>query len=145
MFENEKCWILVGKKYGIFWKAKILEGVETEGSPTRVHFDANDVIEIEESKSNIIGFMHTHPNFSAHPSSIDDSTMGAWINCFGKPLLCAIKGVDGLKFWLYFDDEKEPMEVNYFKIKNYYIGIYGNIKKKKYGKLDELFLKKGVF
>jgi len=58
----------------------------------------------------VVGFYHTHPGFTATPSFIDHGTMGAWVNCLGKPLWCVIKGVDGIRAFLYKDDESYPSE-----------------------------------
>lgn len=113
---NEHCWILTGKVQHLTWSGKIQK--ESEGRPASVDFDYNYVLKREEEKRDIIGFCHTHPGFLAIPSDRDVRTMGAWVNCLGKPLLCLIEGTDGLRAYLFYDDEYEPLEceeVNQYK------------------------------
>lgn len=119
MFENEECWILTGSRPSIFspWKATKLIDTRTTGRPTRVEFDPYWVLDRQKKEKDIVGFMHTHPNMAAIPSIIDDATMYSWVCCFGKPLLCAIIGHDGLKFWLYKDDESPAILLSH-KLRN---------------------------
>jgi hypothetical protein len=122
MFEdNEQCWVILGKRLKNFWYGKIYN--ETKGVPSEVEFDGNWVFDREEKEQDVIGWMHTHPHFTASPSSTDHATMHSWVTCFGKPLLCGIKGTDGLKFYLYEDDESMPTKVRTLKIGNYLIGF----------------------
>lgn len=124
MFEgdNEKCVTLVGKSFGGLWAAKAIN--LTEGLPVSVNFDYDYVLKREEQKHDVLGWLHSHPHFRADPSTIDDNTMHAWVCSFGKPLLCGIDGVDGLKFWLYFDDESEPKLVNHIRLGKFFCGSY---------------------
>lgn len=123
MFEkNEQCWLLLGKRWNKFWQGtKFYQG---KGTPTRVNFDGSFVLEREETEGDVLGFYHTHPNLSNYPSSIDDETMHGWVSCFGRPLLCAIKGSNGLKFWLYFDDESRPRAVKHIRLGKRFCGVY---------------------
>ena len=67
--------------------------------------DGPAVLEREESKHDILGFLHTHPNSVASPSRRDHDTMQAWVSALGKPLLCVIEGQDGLAAYCYEDDQ----------------------------------------
>ena len=100
---NEECWPLVGERRGHIWYAR--RWTKTVGRPADVEFDAAAVLEREERRGDIIGFLHTHPNTSANPSRRDLHTMRAWAGCFGKPLLCVIDGTDGPAAFRFDDDE----------------------------------------
>jgi hypothetical protein len=108
MFDNEICYVLIGKKSDNFWVAKKL--YQGSGTPVSVNFDAEYVLNHEEKKGNVLGFYHTHPGMIAYPSGRDFRTMNAWTNCFGKPLVCLIEGIDGLKGYWFIDDE-QPIKV----------------------------------
>lgn len=105
--EVEHCWPLVGKIGDSFWWAKKCEEVETAGTPVSVAFNADWVLEREKAGEGdpdfnpIVGFIHTHPGMTAYPSSRDDRTMSAWCDCLGRDLLCLIRGVDGLRVFIY--------------------------------------------
>ena len=118
---NEQCCILVGGHKDDLWWGKRIK--PTEGAPASVAFDAKFVLEQEEGGKNIVGFYHTHPSFNATPSDRDDRTMGAWVNCLGKNLVCVIDGVDGLKAWWYFNDEDPPVEYQVKKNDKIIFGI----------------------
>lgn len=90
---NEKCWPLVGERRGRIWFAR--RWTQSVGRPVDVEFDAAAVLDREERKGDVIGFLHTHPQTTAVPSLRDLSTMRGWASCFGKPLLCVIDGIDG--------------------------------------------------
>jgi proteasome lid subunit RPN8/RPN11 len=109
IMDNEVFFLLLGKNEGAFWWAKKRE--RGEGGPAEVGFDAAFVIEQEKQKKDVVGFYHTHPNFSASPSSRDDRTMKAWVFSLGKPLVCVIDGIDGCKAWWYINDECAPVEL----------------------------------
>ncbi len=106
--QNEHCWVLVGDRRARVWCARRLRRVE--GLPTSVEFSAEEVIDREERRGDIIGFMHTHPAGRAKPSQRDLNTMHAWTTCFGKPLLCVIDGVDALRGFV-FEPDAEPYRV----------------------------------
>jgi len=57
----------------------------------------------EETSGDIQGFWHTHPNFRALPSETDHATMSGWTICFGKPVVCCIEGIDGLRAYWFWD------------------------------------------
>jgi proteasome lid subunit RPN8/RPN11 len=105
---NEKCWVLLGGVNEGLWWGKMSH--QTQGSPCSVDFNYDWTIHREETKGDVVGFLHTHPNFSAHPSCRDDRTMKTWVLSFGKPMVCCIAGIDGLKAWWYYDDESDPVE-----------------------------------
>ena len=103
MRENEQSWVATGGILGRLWYGHLSH--ESEGHPGAVDFPFAWVNHREESKGDIVGFCHTHPGMTASPSMRDYATMQAWVASFGKPLMCLIEGVDGLKAYLYFDDE----------------------------------------
>ncbi len=118
---NENCWILVGENKKDLWWGKRMK--RTEGEPCVVRFNPYWVIERDEKYHDIVGFIHTHPNFSAHYSGRDDLTMKAWVTCLGKPLVCCIQGVDGLKAWWYMDDENKPEAFDAKAIRGLVFGV----------------------
>ena len=99
----EHCWALLGQRRGRIWYAR--RNNHSRGSNTRVEFDADTVIDREERRRDVIGFLHTHPHTEARPSRRDVDTMRAWVGSFGKPMLCLIEGVDGLAGFVFHDDE----------------------------------------
>jgi proteasome lid subunit RPN8/RPN11 len=105
MKTNEEYLALLGGIVGNYWWGIGQWG--KEGSPGHVDFDYNLVLKQEEENKNVIGFFHTHPMSFASPSTTDYDTMGAWTVCFGKPLVCCIKGINGHKAHWFIDDEKE--------------------------------------
>lgn len=118
---NEQCWILIGAaKNDLWWGKKIRP---TEGAPASVAFDANFVLRQEELHNNIVGFYHTHPSFSAHYSSRDDRTMKCWSLSLGRPLVCCIRGTDGLRAWWYLNDEDPPVECQAKSLRGLVFGI----------------------
>lgn len=104
----EHAWVLIGESDQQLWSGRLQK--LGSGTPCRVAFNWRDVLDREEQHGDIIGFLHTHPGMAAIPSSVDHNTMKAWVASFGKPLLCAILGVDGLRVYEYIDDERPPLE-----------------------------------
>ena len=106
---REHCWLLVGRRRGRIWYARTIG--ECVGAPDRVEFDGPAVLAREERRRDVVGFLHTHPSCAATPSRRDLDTMRAWVGAFGKPLLCLIKGRDGLAGYRFDDDESsgEPL------------------------------------
>jgi proteasome lid subunit RPN8/RPN11 len=105
----ERCWTLVGRHQGPFWYARRMR--PTRGNPSSVDFDADWVLEREESGGDVVGFFHTHPPGVPGPSERDNRTMRAWVSSFGKPLLCLIESDHTLQAFLYADDESPATEV----------------------------------
>ena len=99
---NERCWVLVGQRRGRIWYAR--KWGEFDGKPTEVEFDAATVLDREERRRDVLGFLHTHPNSAPRPSRRDLHTMRAWASCFGKPLLCLIDGSGQLEGYRFDDD-----------------------------------------
>ena len=97
----EECWVLVGGRRGRVWHARRIG--RSSGAPAQVEFDGAAALVREERRGDVVGFLHTHPGFAATPSRRDLVTMQAWVSAFGKPLLCLIRGVDGLMGYR-FDD-----------------------------------------
>ena len=118
---NEQCWILVGENRDDLWWGKRVQ--RTEGEPCLVQFDPYYVLERDEKYGDVVGFIHTHPNFSAHYSGRDDLTMKAWVACLGKPLVCCIVGSDGLRAWWYENDEDRPEEFDSAAVEGLVFGV----------------------
>ena len=89
--------LMVGEAVGDLWHARMI--FDTTGSRATVSFDAEQVLQREERYGDVLGFYHTHPDMPADPSFQDIRTMGAWVDCLGKSLLCLILGEDGLRGW----------------------------------------------
>lgn len=106
---NEVCWVLIGQRRGRIWYAR--RKARVVGKATEVEFDAATVLQREEQRGDVVGFLHTHPNSPASCSRRDVKTMRAWASCFGKPLLCVIDGVDGLAGFRFDDDASPGMEL----------------------------------
>lgn len=109
MFDgNEKCWSLMGEEFDGIWVLKMTG--ETEGTPASVSFNHELVMRAEDNGTPFVGWLHSHPYWTAVPSDRDVKTMGAWCLSLGRPLLCAITGSDGLRGWWFLDDETPPVE-----------------------------------
>lgn len=102
--ENEVYLGLVGGVLGRYWWG--VGHWDSEGSVSRVAFDHKKVMEREEQHGDVVGFYHTHPCTPSSPSQTDYMTMGGWTVCFGRPLVCLIRGTNGLKAHWFIDDEK---------------------------------------
>lgn len=105
----EHSWVLVGQRRGRIWFARRIR--EQTGEPTRVAFDGPWVLQREERRGDVLGFYHTHPGMAACPSRRDIRTMRAWCSAFGKPLLCLIAGADGVRGFVYEDDESAGVKL----------------------------------
>jgi len=119
--ENEECYILFGRKIGRFWIAKLDK--YTLGDTSNVEFDPDYVF---NNRSKVVGWVHTHPVYLGSPSATDNATTKAWVCSLGKPLVCCIHGVDGLRSHWYMDDESSPLEGRIRKIGKYMIGVIPN-------------------
>lgn len=106
---NEISYILVGQRRGGIWYGRLRR--RTEGGPGHVDFDWDWVLAREERHGDVLGFYHTHPAGLPRPSSRDVRTMGAWVSCLGKPLLCAIRSGRVLGAYLFatHDDPGVPL------------------------------------
>jgi proteasome lid subunit RPN8/RPN11 len=105
----EQCWTLVGRRRGRIWLGRRLE--TTSGERTLVRFDGLAVLQREERRHDVIGFLHTHPDGPAQPSRRDVRTMHAWCSAFGKPLLCLILSPAGLCGHRFSDDRADATEL----------------------------------
>ena len=98
----EEAWVLVGRRRGRVWLMRKIG--YAAGSVVSVEFHGASALVREERKGDVVGFLHTHPSSTAQPSRRDLVTMRAWVAAFGKPLLCLIRGTDGLKAYRFDDD-----------------------------------------
>ena len=117
---NETYLALLGRMIGGYWYGIGHWG--EEGLPAEVSFDYQLVMDRELKHHDVVGFYHTHPSFQAIPSQTDYGTMGAWTLAFGKPLICSIEGIDGLKAHWFLDNETEHVTSWEKKFGNIYIG-----------------------
>jgi len=106
---NEECWVLLGQRRGRVWRARC--ATYSEGDAATVEFDANAVLQREEKRGDVVGFLHTHPTTVARPSQRDLQTTRGWVGAFGKPLLCLIDGTDGLRGYRFDHDECMGIEL----------------------------------
>jgi proteasome lid subunit RPN8/RPN11 len=105
----EWAWTLLGSRRGGIWCAR---GVQPRrGERTRVEFDGPWVLQREQQRHDVVGFLHTHPGMRACPSGRDVRTMRAWCGAFGKPLLCVIAGCDGLRAFRFDDPASAGIEL----------------------------------
>lgn len=118
---NEKSWVLLGGVNENLWWGRMTK--QTQGLPCSVEFNYDWTLYREETKGDVVGWLHTHPGMLAYPSSRDHRTMKAWVTCFGKPLVACIHGVDGLRAWWYMDDESDPIEQQVKKLSHFIFGV----------------------
>jgi proteasome lid subunit RPN8/RPN11 len=85
---------MVGGRQGRIWFGRRRQ--PSMGDRASVTFDGAWVLQREERRGDILGFLHTHPDGPPGPSPRDVRTMRAWCSAFGKPLLCLIASPDGL-------------------------------------------------
>lgn len=124
---NEVCKILVGHKINNVFIATGLD--RTVGQPASVAFDYRKVYNyFTNPLFSFVGFYHTHPSFLNEPSSIDYRTMVSWVDSLGKPLLCAIEGINGLAGHWFFPDGLTHKTYNMIEwSNNLYIGDIPNV------------------
>lgn len=118
---NEQCWVLLGGMQNDLWCGEKVQPFE--GSPASVAFNPDYVTKRDDEHHDVVGFIHTHPTFTAHYSMRDDRTMRAWVLSLGKPLVCCIIGTDGLRAWWYLNDEDEPFELQAQALRNIVFGL----------------------
>jgi proteasome lid subunit RPN8/RPN11 len=99
----ERCWVLLGERRGRTWLCR--RARPERGDRASVRFDGLWVLGREEDRGDVVGFLHTHPDGPATPSTRDVRTMRAWCLAFGKPLLCLIDSPAGLRGYRFGDDE----------------------------------------
>ncbi len=100
---------LVGRRRGRIWFTRRVQFCE--GNATSVPFDGLGVLKREESRGDVLGFFHTHPDGPPLPSKRDVRTMRAWCSAFGKPLLCVIASPEGLAGFRFEDDGSSGAEL----------------------------------
>lgn len=110
----EQCWTLVGERRGRVWFGRRVRRVC--GEHVRVHFDGPWVLQREETRGDVLGFLHTHPDGPPAPSKRDVRTMRAWCSAFGKPLLCLIHSPEGLKGYRFTDDRSSGEELEHVEL-----------------------------
>ena len=98
----EEYWTLVGNRRGPIWYARRID--HRMGEAANVRFDGLGVLRREESRRDVLGFFHTHPDGQPVPSARDVRTMRAWCSAFGKPLWCVIASPAGLAGFRFQDD-----------------------------------------
>ena len=105
----EQCWTLVGNRRGRIWYARRVR--RSSGARASVTFDGAWVLQREEDRGDVVGFLHTHPDGPTTPSDRDVRTMRAWCSAFGKPLLCLIASPEGVRGYRFDDDESKGVEL----------------------------------
>src|SRR5262245_42431284 len=97
----EESWTLVGAHRAGLWHCRRLR--YRSGGAASVSADGAWTLRREESRGDIVGFMHTHPMGGLHPSGRDVRTMRAWCDALGKSLICVIETPTAVGAWR-FDD-----------------------------------------
>jgi proteasome lid subunit RPN8/RPN11 len=105
----EQCWTLVGERRGRVWYGRRVR--RSTGERTSVQFDGAWVLDREERRHDVIGFLHTHPDGPPCPSRRDVRTMRAWCSAFGKPLLCLIASPKGARGFRFDGDHADGVEL----------------------------------
>ncbi len=116
--QDEECYILFGRIIGRIWAGRLDK--YTLGQPANVEFDGDYVF---DNRARTVGWIHTHPSNMGSPSFTDDTTTHAWCCALGKPLVCCIKGVDGLRAHWYLDDEKPAIETRVYRFGKTLMGV----------------------
>src|SRR5581483_8292450 len=93
----EECWTLLGRRRGRVWYCR--RDRRRAGQPCEVEADGAWTLAREETRGDVLGFLHTHPMGGLSPSRRDMRTMRAWCDALGKPLLCAIATPTSLAAW----------------------------------------------
>lgn len=122
---NERVAVLVGQCRGRIWHGRLRQ--RRVGNPASVAFDWAWTLEREERRGDVIGFYHAHPPGLTALSARDLRTMRAWVDCFGKPLLCVIESGEVLAGYVFHTDEDDgqPLdEVQRFP-RNVVVGVEG--------------------
>jgi hypothetical protein len=70
------------------------------GGPAHVDVDWRWTLRREETKGDVAGFYHTHPEGFLSMSDRDRRTMRAWAICFGKPLVAVIRCGRRVSGWM---------------------------------------------
>jgi len=112
---------LIGGRKGRYWYG--VGHWDVEGSPGGVPFDPKVVMDRQMEHGDVVGFYHTHPSMPARPSSIDYRTMGTWNLAFGKPLVCCIRGNEGIQAHWFIDDETEHITGKVKQFGSIFVGI----------------------
>jgi proteasome lid subunit RPN8/RPN11 len=105
----ELCWTLLGWRKGRLWYTRLNH--YRAGLADGVEFDGPLVLQREERRHDVQGFLHTHPDGPLHPSRRDVRTMRAWCSAFGKPLLCVIFSAGRLAGFRFDDDTSDGIEL----------------------------------
>jgi hypothetical protein len=93
---KEKCWTLLGFKFGKFLIGYLK--FSSEGENHSVEFDWK----IGLSKF-LLGWFHTHPsNTSLVPSQEDCKTSRGWVRALAKPIICGIMYENSYSKFSYF-------------------------------------------
>jgi hypothetical protein len=95
----EESWTLVGTCQDGVWRGRRLR--YRSGAAASVVADGEWTLRREETRHDVVGFMHTHPMGGLAPSTRDLRTMRAWSDAFGKPLLCVIATPDAIGGWIF--------------------------------------------
>jgi proteasome lid subunit RPN8/RPN11 len=122
----EQCWVLLGERRGRIWHGKSAR--LSRGEATSVRFDGPWVLEREERRRDVLGFLHTHPAGPPSPSVRDVRTMRAWCSAFGKPLLCLIASPQGLAGYCFADDRSNGVALALLEIfrRGIVVGVESN-------------------
>ena len=94
----ERAWTLVGAT-GDAGTCRVCRARPRVGSPATVTADGAWTLRREETRGDVAGFYHTHPNGPLRPSGRDVRTMRAWCDALGKPLLCVIATPTRVAAW----------------------------------------------
>lgn len=110
----ERCWTLIGQRRGRIWFARRVR--PTAGEFASVRFDGSWVLHREETRGDVIGFYHTHPDGPPTPSNRDLRTMRAWCSSFGKPLLCCIESPQGIAGYRFDGDDSNGVPMKWIEL-----------------------------
>src|SRR6185436_4128750 len=93
----EESWTLLGSVRRGTWTCRLVR--YRAGEAVSVVADGAWTLGREESRGDVVGFMHTHPMGGLSPSSRDVRTMRAWCDALGKRLICVIATPHDIAAW----------------------------------------------
>jgi len=88
--DDERLWVLVGKRQGSIYVCTTHQDTFAVGTPGSVDVVRPWVYNRQDRYHDVVGFYHEHPSGMPVPSSIDDDAMETWVQTEGRDLLCAI-------------------------------------------------------
>ena len=109
---REQCWVLIGIYLPLEHQWQVQRQRRVRGSRESVTADWAWALDREETRGDVLGFLHTHPaGAGTRPSERDTQSMRAWCSALGKPLLCIIRERREIAGYVFLNAEKDGQPV----------------------------------